>query len=256
MCGRYYLTTPGDVVARVFDALPPPFGPAPPRYNVAPSQQVLVARARSRDERGSGGPPNVLCMMRWGLIPSWAREPDIGNRTINARSETADTLPAFRASFRRRRCLIPADGFFEWRVQPDAGKQPICVRVSPGKGAAPGLLAMAGLWDTWDRPGEGGTDEPKPIESCTILTTAASDFVAKFHDRMPVILRPEDYAGWLGEIEGEPLAGDLARLKALCRPYPSELTIAYAVSKRVSSPRNDDPRCLEPAETAGEPGLF
>ena len=233
------------MIAQAFGIDPtglPEFGP---RYNIAPSQDIPVVRVAAE---GGRMPVRELVLVRWGLIPGWAGEPDIGLHTINARCETADTKPAFRASFKRRRCLVPADGFYEWKAMPGGKKQPYHITARPASGMAPSptLFAMAGLWDRWE-PKEGGA----AIESCTILTTAANDFMAGIHNRMPVIVRPEEWGRWLDPEE------DPRRLKELCRPYPAHLHAAMAVSRLVNSPRNETPLCLQPPE-AEEPqhGLF
>jgi putative SOS response-associated peptidase YedK len=168
-------------------------------------------------------------MFRWGLIPFWAKDEKIGYRTINARAETVDSKPAFRAAFRRRRCLIPASGFYEWQAGPQ-GKQPYCIHPKYRP-----LFALAGLYEHW-RDGTG-----QEIDSCTILVTQANPLIQPVHDRMPVILRPENYAAWL-----DPHTQDPAILKPLLRPTPSDEIDLYPVSKRVNSPKNDDPQCIAP----------
>jgi putative SOS response-associated peptidase YedK len=166
-------------------------------------------------------------MLRWGLVPSWADDPGIGARMINARSETAPEKPSFRSAFRRRRCLIPVDGFYEWKRE-NGSKQPYYFRIDGGR-----PFAFAGLWESWNKDGE--------IRSCTILTTTANDLVEEIHERMPVILPRDRYDAWLDpEAEGEELA-------ALLVPYPGDDLEAYPVSRFVNSPGNDDPRCIEPA---------
>jgi putative SOS response-associated peptidase YedK len=164
-----------------------------------------------------------FALVRWGLIPSWAQEAGMGNRLINARAETAAEKPAFRYAFRKRRCLIPADGFYEWQKQ-GSKKQPFLVRRRDGH-----PLALAGLWEVWRSP------EQQDIESCTILTTAANDAVRPLHDRMPAILEPKDYDLWLDSQVQEP-----ERVQPLLRPYRSEDLVLVPVSPRVNNPRNDD----------------
>ena len=198
-----------------------------PRYNVAPSQDVVIVRAND-DGRS-------LCMLRWGLIPSWAREPNIGYKLINARSETAAEKPSFRAAFRHRRCLIPADGFYEWRREGKT-RQPWLFGL---KNAAP--FAFAGLWESWAVPAgaalTGSLAERSPgdtVETFTILTTAANETVTPVHGRMPVILPEDAYGPWLAG-KDVPLA-----------PYPADAMTAHPVSTLVNRPANDDPRCVEP----------
>lgn len=219
VCGRYVLTVTGRVLARLFDLDEVPEVEA--RYNIAPTQPVLVVRA------GAGG--RKLDTLRWGLIPSWAKDPAIGNRMINARAETVAEKASFRSAFRHRRCLVPADGFYEWRRE-DNRKQPYLVRFADGR-----AFAIAGLWETWRQP--DGT----PLESCVLITTEPNPVVAPLHDRMPVIVPPELYSQWL-----EPADQDQGRLHALLAPHPPEEMEAYPVSRHVNNPANDDPRCLQP----------
>ena len=226
MCGRYSLTTPIEALRGLFgfDELPN----LEPRYNIAPTQEVAVVRS---DDAGAG---RTLTRMRWGLIPSWAKEASIGSRMINARAETVAEKPAFRAAFRHRRCLIPADGFYEWKKVGKDGKQPWRVGLD---GGAP--FAFAGLWEAWLSP------DGDEIETCTIVTTEAAPAIAVIHPRMPVILDPAAYTVWLG---GEPKEAGAA-----LGPYRSALA-AHPVSDRVNNVRNDDAGLIEPvAENADEP---
>jgi putative SOS response-associated peptidase YedK len=221
MCGRFTLTTPTPVLAELF--LFPDPGPQPPRYNVAPTQAIATVRAAAE------GGQRELAWCRWGLIPSWANDPAIGNRMINARAETAAEKPAFRSAFRHRRCLILADGFYEWQKREEA-KQPFYFHRKDGR-----PFAFAGLWDRWK-------DGDKSVESCTILTTEANDLSRPVHDRMPVILEPGDYERWLD------VAGHKANeVLPLLHPYQGGGMESYAVSKVVNNPRNDVPKCVEPA---------
>lgn len=220
MCGRYTNSTPPEVFARLFDATIPSLELGP-RYNVAPSNDVLACRARSEGGR-------ELTLLHWGLIPSWATDAKIGWHTINARAETVAEKPAYRAAFRRRRCLIAADGFYEWKPGTPK-KQPYHIRL---KGGAP--FAFAGLWEHWEREG-------KTVESCTIIVTEANDLVRTIHDRMPVILPPGDYDRWL-----DPKLQDPAALKPLLRPYPADEMEAWPVATLVNSPKNDRPELIEP----------
>lgn len=220
MCGRFTLRAPPEDVARAAGAGTGDL-PFAPRWNIAPSQDVLAFRA--------DGPARL----RWGLIPSWAKDPAIGARLINARSETVAEKPAFRRPFRSRRCAIAADGFYEWRA-PDAGrgpKTPWFIHLAGDR-----AFAFAGLWDAWTGP-DG------VVETCAILTTAANALVAPIHDRMPVILTGPAIARWL--------AGPAEALGDLMAPYPAEAMAAFAVTGRVNRPANDDAACVAPF--AGEP---
>jgi putative SOS response-associated peptidase YedK len=219
MCGRFTLhDDPGQIVERFRLRVGSAFLP---RYNVAPTQSVPAVR------QGAGG--RELVLLRWGLIPSWAKDPKIGYSLINARAETVADKPAFRSAFRRRRCLIPASGFLEW-AKLGKVKQPYHFR---RKDHAP--LALAGLWECWESP------EGEVIESCTIITTAANELVAPMHDRMPVILDPADFDRWL-DLAYQQVDG----LTPLLVPYPAEVMEAVAVSPLVNSPKNDGPECLMP----------
>jgi putative SOS response-associated peptidase YedK len=223
MCGRY--TVRGILpVAELFGiTVPPEF--QQPRYNVAPTQDVLVVRAGDGD---GGRPGRRGDLLRWGLVPHWAEDPSVGNRMINARAETAHQRPAFRDAMRRRRCLIPADGFYEWQKQ-ERGKrkQPYLIRMKDDR-----PFGFAGLWESWGRGNER-------LETFTILTTSPNELVAHIHDRMPVIVAPEEYDRWLNPRFA---ANDVADL--LC-PYPAEPMDAQPVGTQVNNPANDDPSCAE-----------
>jgi len=243
MCGRYTLTTPGEIIAEIFDLSEPPELAA--RYNVAPTQEVAAVRV---DEPGS---ERRFVRLRWGLVPHWADDPAIGNRMINARSESVAEKPAFRTSFKKKRCLVLADGFYEWQKVAGGKKQPWYFRLAGGD-----PFAFAGLWASW------GKGEGEPIESCTLLTTDANELVRKVHHRMPVILDPADYDLWL-----DPEVGDRERLEPVLGAFDPAKMIAFPVSTRVNSPAHDDPSVIEPqgeAETAGtgeddggeQPSLF
>jgi len=220
MCGRFTLFEPDKVLAKEFGVSD--FPPRSPRYNIAPSQLIGAVRATST----GGG--RELALLRRGLIPSWSKDPAIGNRLINTHAETAQEKPSFRNVFRRHRCLIPASGFYEW-LRWEHGKQPYFVRMCDGH-----PFAFAGLWDRWESPDEG------VIETCAILTTAANTALAPIHDRMPVILPSTEYGRWLG-----PSLQDADSLEALLMPFPAENMISYPVSSRVNSPAVDDEGCID-----------
>lgn len=221
MCGRFTLRTRTAALVDEFGGEPP--AELGLRYNIAPTQAVAIVRI-TPDAAG-----RQWQMVRWGLVPSWAKDASIGNRMINARAETIADKPSFRTAFRRRRCLVPADGYFEWQ-KTASGKQPFYIRL---EGDRP--FAMAGLWETWVNP---ATLEPLP--TCTIITTQANPLTQPIHDRMPVILNAADYDLWL-----DPQVQDPARLGALLRPSEDPALRADPVETFVNSPRNDDPRCIE-----------
>lgn len=227
MCGRFTLRATGEELARLFELDEPP--PLQPRYNVAPTQPVAAVRA------SPDGQCRELALLRWGLIPPWASDP-VSASFINARAETAAGKPAFRGAFRARRCLIPADGFYEWRKGP-RGKEPFLFQL---RGRRP--FAFAGLWERWRGP------DGVEVESCAILTTEANDLVRELHDRMPVILAPEAVAPWL-----DPAFRDLGALQELLRPLPAWLMEAHAVSARVNNAACDGPACAEPLPGSGQP---
>jgi putative SOS response-associated peptidase YedK len=218
MCGRFSLAVTPDELAKFFDLDEVPDFPA--RYNIAPSQPIAVIL------KTSDQPERHFRLMRWGLIPAWAKDPAIGNRLINARAETVAEKPSFRAAFKRRRCLIPASGFFEWQ-KTKAGKQPFYFRPQDE-----GLFAIAGLWESWQE-----------IETCTILTTAANELLQPIHERMPVILNPADYDQWL-----DWQTQDTEALQALLKPFLADQMLAYPVSKRVNNATIDNPECIAKAD--------
>lgn len=228
MCGRYTLAVPAEQLVETFDVGPITFDFVP-RFNIAPGQDAPVV---ARDRRG-----RRVGLLRWGLVPAWMDEP--GSGFVNARAETVASKPSFREAFRRRRCLVPADGFFEWKRDGAGGrsgaatKQPYWIHPTGG-----GLVSFAGLWETWARPGR------EPRHTFTIVTTDANREVGAVHDRMPVVVAPADREAWL---EGE-TAPD--RLAAMLHPPPDGAFALRAVSTRVNRPVEDDPGLIEPVESA------
>jgi putative SOS response-associated peptidase YedK len=196
------------------------------RFNIAPTQDVATIRVA-----GEAG-QRQLSMLRWGLIPSWAKDPSMGARMINARAETVAQKPSFRSAFRRRRCLVPADGFYEWQKQ-GRRKQPFYFRRRDDQ-----PFALAGLWEPWWEDEQ--RDQP-PLETCTIITTEANELSRPIHDRMPVILEAGDYDLWL-----DPDVQATEPLEALLKPYDASQLRVDPVSTRVNNVRNDDPKCIEP----------
>ena len=218
MCGRFTVRSAPNVIANQFglSGVLELF----PHFNIAPTQ--MIAAVRSPDGT------RELTLLRWGLIPTWATDLAIGNRMINARSETVATKPSFKKAFQARRCLVVADGFYEWQKL-EGRKQPFYIRLKSDQ-----PFALAGLWERNDRTG-------KPIESCTILTTSANQLMAPLHERMPVIIPPEHYGFWL-----DPEVQDATELEKLLQPFPVDEMTAYPVSTLVNSPKNDVPECVEP----------
>jgi putative SOS response-associated peptidase YedK len=218
MCGRFTLYSSGDEIARALAVRVPDLSP---RYNVAPTQLVAAVRA------AEGG--RELAFLKWGLVPSWSKDAKGSARLINARAETVADKPAFRAAFRRRRCLIPTNGYYEWSPL-GGGKQPYFIRL-----ADPRPFALAGLWEEWHDP------EGEDIESCAVVTAEANDYLRPLHERMPVILDPKDYDLWLDAGQGTP-----ERAKPLLAAYPGEEMRTFPVGPRVNNPRNEGPACIEP----------
>jgi putative SOS response-associated peptidase YedK len=233
MCGRYRLSRRKQLVDEYFDT---DSGGEDwvPRYNIAPTQPVAVIRQNPKQ------PVRELSMMRWGLIPSWAKDSSVAASMINARSETASTKPAFRDALKSRRCLIPADGFYEW-MRMGKAKQPYCFEVNDGE-----LFAFAGIWDRWKDAGG------KWLETCSILTTTPNAVTSPVHDRMPVILDPDSYDVWL-----DPGMQNAATISELLKPYNAQMMRSYAVSSRVNHVANDDEECSHPVEiTQAQNRLF
>jgi len=221
MCGRFTLTLDPDEVQTAFNLSEPPPADLAPRYNIAPSQAVAVI---------ANGTSRKLEFFKWGLIPSWAKDPKIGNRLINARAETLAEKPSFRAALKKRRCLILADGFYEWKKEAKT-KTPMYLQL---KGGEP--FAFAGLWETWKSP------DDELIKSCTIITTGPNALVEKIHDRMPVILPVKAYDLWLSpdELPAE-------KTLPLLKPFAATQMKAVSVSPLVNNPAFDSRECIIPA---------
>jgi putative SOS response-associated peptidase YedK len=220
MCGRFTLAARGEAIRDLFQLVEVP--DLPPRYNIAPTQLVPIVRARP------DSPGRELVSLRWGLIPGWAPEVGSGPGFLNARSESAAGKPAFRSAFRQRRCLVPADGFYEWQKL-GARKQPYYIRLASGQ-----PFAFAGLWETWKR------SEQQPLETFTILTTEANPTVQPIHERMPVILDPRDFERWL-----DPAANMAEEVQPVLKPYESGPMEAWPISTYVNNARNEGARCVE-----------
>ena len=233
MCGRYRLSRRKQIIEEQFDC-DPWEGDWEPRYNIAPTQPVPVIRQHPKE------PIRQISLTKWGLIPHWAKGPSVATGTINAKSETAASKPAFRDPLKLRRCLIPADGFYEWK-KTGIGKQPFCFEVGEGE-----LFAFAGLWDGWrDSNGQW-------MKTCSILTTTPNAVTSAVHDRMPVILDPHSYDLWL-----DPGMQNVAAILDLLTPYDAHLMRYYPVSTRINHVANDDEYCSRPVEiTEAQSDLF
>jgi putative SOS response-associated peptidase YedK len=233
MCGRYRLSQRKQLVEEYFDTADWQDDWSP-RYNIAPTQSVPVIRQNPKE------PVCEWSLMRWGLIPHWAKNQSAGASTTNARSETAATKPAFRDPLRYRRCLIPADGFYEW-ARTGKTKQPYCFEINEGE-----LFAFAGLWDGWKDPSGNW------VKTCSILTTTPNAATSAVHDRMPVILHPDSYDLWL-----DPGMQNVAAVSELLKPYDARLMRCYPVSTRINHVANDDEECSRPVVLAtSQSGLF
>ena len=224
MCGRYKLSRRKQLVEEYFDcgSNEPDWSP---RYNIAPTQPVPLIRENPKE------PARELSLMRWGLIPSWAQDSSVAAQMINARSETAATKPALRGALKFRRCLIPADGFYEW-LRTGKSKRPFCFEVNKGE-----LFAFAGLWDRWKDPSGNW------MKTCSILTTTPNAVTAPIHDRMPVILDPDNYGLWL-----DPGMQNVVEVSELLKPYDARIMRCYPVRTRINHVANDDAECSVPVE--------
>jgi len=224
MCGRFALWSGREEIEAAFAvrlSAEPQTG-----YNIAPSREVTAVRASREGNREAA-------FLRWGLVPSWAKAPDSGYRMINARADTVFQKPAYRTAIRRRRCLIPANAFFEWK-RTEKGKQPYLIQVGEGE-----VFGLAGLWEVWQNRETGET-----IESCAILTTRPNEAMQELHDRMPVIVSPESHSLWL-----DPRVGEPDRIAPLLEPYPAEEMRMHPIGREVNNPANDHPSVVRPLES-------
>jgi putative SOS response-associated peptidase YedK len=221
MCGRFTLTAKAEALSHLFPLFEIPV--TEPRYNIAPTQMVAAVRQLSESEKPE------FAWLRWGLVPYWTDDISIGNRLLNARAETVAEKPSFRSAFRSRRCLVLADGFYEWQ-KVKGGKQPYYIRLKEGK-----PFCFAGLWERWK------SDKQELLESCTLITTAANEMMKPIHDRMPVILDPAEFSPWL-----DPGLKEADRVSQLLRPIPAENMEAYPITTYVNSPKNEGPECIAP----------
>jgi len=220
MSGRFVLENTPEQLMKVYRLSSRP--DLSPRYNITPSQQIAVVRQQNGGDR-------EMVMMQWGLIPSWAKDPAIGYKMINARSETAHEKPSFKQALRSRRCIVPVSGFYEWEKK---GKEKIPHYIHLRDGD---IMSLAGLWETWKSP------EGERLETCTILTTAANSLLKPLHDRMPVVLHNEEFNLWFNRD-----VDDINLLAELFHSYPSDRLEEHIVSKKVNSPSNDSPECIVP----------
>jgi putative SOS response-associated peptidase YedK len=261
VCGRYASSRAPEDIVEEFEILTEPPGPLEPDYNVAPTKEVYAVLERPPRKESPDAPElpaeRQLRVVTWGLVPSWAKDPKIGNRMINARMETVAEKPAFRRAFERRRAILPADGYYEW-YEPDADsplgrtssgkprKQPFFIRPKDGS-----LLAMAGLYELWRDPAKADDDPTRWLWTCTIITTDAEDDLGRIHDRMPLMLTPDRYSAWL-----DPDNRDQNALLGLLQPAMPGLLEAYPVPTLVSNVANNGPELVEPLplEQLGQEG--
>ena len=254
MCGRYASTRKRIELLEEFSVQRDTVAePLAPDYNVAPTKPVYAVLSRrlgpSQDdgapeaggENGGlvadgSGPERQLRVVRWGLVPFWAKDVKIGSRMINARAETVAEKPAFRRAFAKRRCLLPADGYYEWQAQPGAAKQPIYISRKDGR-----ALALAGLYELWRDPPVAKDDQDAWLWTATVITTSAPDELGMIHDRMPMIIDPSKWSDWL-----DPANGDVSDLRSLLAPAAVSGLLTYPVSTEVNSVRNNGPQLIEP----------
>ena len=233
MCGRFTLSTPAAELATLFDGLD--FSAVKPRYNISPTQQVVGLRS---SESGH----TEVAWWRWGLVPSWAKDLKIGARMINARSETAATKPSFRSAFRKRRCLVLADGFYEWKQEGDQ-KQPYFISRRDGQ-----PCTIAGLWERWT---DKQAQPSETYETCTLLTGEANAWMSRLHHRMPVFIPPERRPLWL-----DPEVEDVATLESWLEPTDEDALQAWPVDRRVNRPAHDSPDCIQPMQESDDSGML
>jgi putative SOS response-associated peptidase YedK len=242
MCGRFGLFHTWEELHAAYGLVVSQPLTLPARYNIAPSQNIVaIIRAGSRE--GAAASDALTCVpaaFRWGLVPSWAKDPGMGARMINARAETVAEKPSFRAAFRRRRCIIPASGFYEWQAMGTGPKQPVWISRPDG-----GLISFAGLWEAWLGP------DSSELETATIVTTEANETLRPFHHRMPVILEPDGFDAWLGS--GADDRFDREAAGELLRPAPEDAVGVVSVGRAVNDIRNDGPELLTPHKLADEP---
>lgn len=233
MCGRFTLHHSTQEVAERFAAQQVLF-PLENRYNIAPGQAIpVIANSTLAGARW-------MEAMKWGLVPFWAKDPEIGNRLINARAETIAEKPAYKQALKRRRCIVPSDGFYEWQAQSAGPRLPHHIRLQDGE-----LFGFAALWEEWEAP------DSSPLRTCTIITVAPNEIMAPIHNRMPAILRRKDEDAWL-----DPQLKETEAIVAMLQAYPAKEMQAFPVSRRVNAPQNDDESCLEPALEEKEQGCL
>jgi putative SOS response-associated peptidase YedK len=244
MCGRYAASRRPEDLVEEFELVDTPESSLPPSYNIAPTDTVYAVVERVPREQPDAAPVRSLRAVRWGLVPSWAKDPGIGSRMINARMETVADKPAFRRAFAKRRALLPADGYFEWYGEERGKKQPFFIRPADG-----GVLAMAGLYELWRDPAKEDDDPDRWLWTCTVLTTSATAELGRIHDRMPLLVERKRYSTWL-----DPHLDDPQALRELLVPAAPGLLTAYPVSKAVGNVRNNSPALVEPLPVEESPG--
>ena len=246
MCGRFVQASSPELLVARFGVDELTAARHEPSYNVAPRATVYAVRDRAGGDGGSADRRRYLSDLRWGLIPSWAKDPKVGDRMINARAESLADKPAYERAFRRHRCLVPAEGFYEWQRR-GSRKQPMFIHRRDGE-----PMAFAGLWAAWRDRGEGGFADPDGewLRSCAIVTTNANNTLAPLHDRMPVVLEERNWDRWL-----DPGSGDVDALAHLLQPASDDLLVAYPVGSAVNSADNDGPELVERVELEPSLGL-